>query len=140
VSIFKTYICNSLKFLFIYSFFFSINLFADVELDYCNSEISQINKVRPKEDGILLLEDVTCFPGSPVIISYNARINIDMTSEESEKAIKAANEMLPDQIKLFCNNPKMLKLLSLFNVEYIFKNKDGKFLTKNKLNKNDCKT
>ena len=136
---FKTNIHNSLKILFIFSFFFSKDLIADMELDYCNSEVSQINKVRPKEDGILLIEDVICLPGSPVIVSYNARVNRDMTSEESEKAIEAANEMLPGQIKLFCNNPEMLKLLSLFNVEYIYKNKDGKFLTKNKLNKSDCK-
>jgi hypothetical protein len=137
---FKTYIANSLKILILFFFFFSKDLLADFELDYCNSEVSQINKVRPKEDGVLLIEDVSCLPGSPVIVSYNARINRDMTSEESAKAIKAANELLPGQIKLFCNNPEMLKLLSLFNVEYIYKNKDGKFLTKNKLNKSDCKT
>jgi hypothetical protein len=106
-------------------------------LSECNDIVSVYNESLPMVvDKFTTAQNIVCIYGAnkpTILYSY------ELKAPYSKILFKSINENRKKQVATWCSQPNQRMLLEDYNVSYMYKDINGKFITDIKFASNDCK-
>lgn len=123
---------------------FSKVCFADQEFDYCLEMAKKINTLVPLQiDKETTWRGSECKKGNPNVMQYYYYLSMEIPPENVPKIDEIFKAFKDDGItyslKSWCTNPEMLSLLSLYDVEYVYRDIKGRYIGTYGIKEKDCK-
>ena len=127
------------KLLFILITIFPSLVLADEEFLFCMDTATNLNKKLPlMVDEVTNWKNTTCKNGNPIIFQYFYYLEKPLTPDEQANMPRILRNIFTVSLKQWCQNPDQKLLLNLFNVEYIYFDKNDKYLGNIEFTQDDC--
>ena len=124
--------------LFLYTF---ANIsFADQEFDYCLEKAKEMNSMTPiKIDEITTAKSTGCKKGSPHIFQYYLYVDKEVLPEQLSLVAPILRDAKTHLLKSWCSNSDMLKVIGLYDIEYVYRDIKEQYLGLVEIKDRDCK-
>jgi hypothetical protein len=123
-----------MRFIFIFfTFFFSFTANATYEYEECLKQNELIGDPNTNPD---IAPTYLCVEGNPVVSQWIYKY---LKAESNPEWVKYINHTLNNDDP-YCSNPAIKKILYVFNIEIIYKDKNDKVVGKKRVNIDSCNT
>jgi C-terminal processing protease CtpA/Prc len=123
-----------MRFIFIFfTFFFSFTANATYEFEECLKENKLIGDPNTNPD---IAPTYLCVEGNPVVSQWIYKY---LKAESNPEWVKYINDTLNNDDP-YCSNPAIKKILYVFNIEIIYKDKNDKVVGRKRVNIDSCNT
>lgn len=110
----------------------------DEKYAFCKQLTNQMAYMMPiRADRISFLDSVVCIPGNPPQFTFSNVIELDF-NKNKKMIIDSVEINSKEQKNLWCTDPGKRYILENFNIEQSFRDINGVFIDKIKLNSSDC--
>jgi len=100
----------------------------------CNGAAGEVNQSAPQQiDQITVLKSAVCFQdGNAVVFQYRMQLSVPGNQVN-------LNLIKPNMISTWCTDPQLTPMLKLFNIQYNYTDRQGKFIGRIDISTRDCR-
>ena len=119
---------------FIFLIFFSTHSYAG-SLFECKALVKETNKNMPMQvNKITKIKSVGCIDGKPPTIQYLNQVDVNA----SKNLITTVKSSRLNQLNFWCTSPEQRAVMNIYNIEYKYTDKSGRYIASNRFNKSQC--